>query len=49
MKSFTKMETEFIGKELPKNSNDYPCSHIEQGYLNTEPVIHIRKQNDKYI
>ena len=43
------IERKFTVKELPENLNDYPCLHIEQGYLNTEPVIRIRKQNDDYI
>jgi len=43
------IERKFTIKELPENLNDYPCYHIEQGYLNTEPVVRIRKQNDEYI
>lgn len=43
------IERKFTVKELPENLNDYPYLHIEQGYLNTEPVIRIRKQNDDYI
>lgn len=43
------IERKFTIKELPENLNDYPCLHIEQGYLNTEPVVRIRKQNDEYI
>ena len=27
---------------------DYPCRVIEQGYLCTEPVIRIRRDNEKY-
>lgn len=36
-------------KNLPKNLEDYPCQHIEQGYLCTDPVVRIRRQNDTYI
>lgn len=36
-------------KNLPKNLEDYPCLHIEQGYLCTDPVVRIRRQNDTYI
>lgn len=43
------IERKFTVKELPENLNDYPCLHIEQGYLNTDPVVRIRKQNDEYI
>ena len=42
------IERKFTIKELPDNLNDYPCLHIEQGYLNTEPVIRIRKQDKDY-
>ena len=43
------IERKFLVKALPDHLSDYPCLHIEQGYLNTEPVIRIRKQNDEYI
>ena len=28
--------------------SDYPCHEIEQAYLNTEPVIRIRRQDNDY-
>ncbi len=38
-----------IPKEnLPQNLNTYPCRHIEQAYLCTEPVVRIRRQDDSY-
>lgn len=38
-----------IEKEnLPFSPADYPCRHIEQGYLCTEPVVRIRRDNDDY-
>ena len=43
------IERKFTIKSLPENLSDYPCLHLEQGYLNTEPVIRIRKQDDEYI
>ncbi|MBQ8816133.1 MAG: CYTH domain-containing protein [Lachnospiraceae bacterium] len=43
------IEKKFTIKSLPENLSDYPCLHLEQGYLNTEPVIRIRKQDDEYI
>lgn len=43
------IERKFTIKELPENLSQYPCLHIEQGYLNTDPVLRIRKQNDDYI
>lgn len=42
------IERKFLIKALPENLSDYPCLEIEQGYLNTNPVIRIRKQNDQY-
>lgn len=42
------IERKFTIKTLPQNLQDYPCLHIEQGYLNTEPVVRVRKQNDDY-
>lgn len=35
-------------EDLPKNLASYPCRRIEQGYLCTEPVVRIRKDNDAY-
>ena len=43
------IERKFLIKTLPDNLDAFPCLHIEQGYLNTHPVIRIRKQNDSYI
>ncbi len=42
------IERKYLIKEIPQNLNDYPCRHLEQGYLNTSPVVRIRKDNDKY-
>ena len=33
---------------LPINLNDYPHHEIEQAYLNTDPVIRVRRQDDDY-
>lgn len=39
-----------IKKEnIPFLLSGYPCHHIEQGYLCTDPVIRIRKNNEDYI
>ena len=43
------IERKFTIKTLPENLESYPCLHIEQGYLNTNPVVRIRKQNDEYV
>lgn len=38
-----------IKKEsIPFCPADYPCRHIEQGYLCTAPVVRIRRDNDDY-
>ena len=35
-------------EHLPFCPEDYPCRHIEQGYLCTAPVVRIRRDNDHY-
>lgn len=42
------IERKFTVKSLPEHLNDYPCLIIEQGYLNTNPVVRIRRQNEEY-
>lgn len=42
------IERKFTVKELPENLASYPCHLIEQAYLNTDPVIRIRRQDDEY-
>lgn len=34
---------------IPFDYTHYPCRHIEQGYLCTEPVVRIRQDNDDYV
>lgn len=41
-------ERKFLIKELPSDLGTYACRHIEQGYLCTNPVVRIRRDNDKY-
>lgn len=43
------IERKFLIKQLPEKLDSYPCADIEQGYLNTSPVLRIRKKNDSYI
>ena len=43
------IERKYLIKELPENLESYPYKEIEQGYLNTDPVVRIRRSNDKYI
>ncbi|MBP3474806.1 MAG: CYTH domain-containing protein [Lachnospiraceae bacterium] len=42
------IERKFTVKELPANLESYPCHIIEQAYLNTDPVVRIRRQDDEY-
>lgn len=42
------IERKFLVKQLPFSPEDYPCLFIEQGYLNTEPVVRVRRQDDTY-
>ena len=42
------IERKFLVSALPKNLDSYPYHEIEQGYLCTEPVVRIRRQDDAY-
>lgn len=42
------IERKFTVKTLPSNLEQYPYHCIEQAYLNTDPVIRIRKQDEEY-
>lgn len=42
------IERKFTVKKLPENLEAYTCLIIEQAYLNTEPVVRIRRQNEDY-
>ncbi len=42
------IERKFTIKELPVNLDEYPCRHIEQAYLNIDPVVRVRKEDDEY-
>lgn len=42
------IERKYLIVQLPKNLEVYPYRIIEQGYLNTDPVIRIRRDNEKY-
>ena len=47
MKSY-EIERKFLVRALPGNLDVFPFCRIEQGYLCTEPVVRIRRQDDKY-
>ena len=40
------IERKFLVKELPANLSGYPYHELEQGYLNTDPVVRVRKEDD---
>ena len=42
------IERKFLVKQLPENLEQYPKQHIEQGYICTEPVIRIRRWDQKF-
>lgn len=43
------IERKFLIKELPQDLPEYTCHIIEQGYLCTDPVVRVRRQDDDYI
>ena len=47
MKSY-EIERKYLVKQVPKNLASYPFHEIEQGYLCTEPVVRIRRQDEEY-
>lgn len=42
------IERKFIPSNLPEDLNRFEHHKIEQAYLNTAPVVRIRKQDDEY-
>ena len=40
------IERKFTVRELPADLTAYPHKHLEQAYLNTAPVIRIRREDD---
>ena len=42
------IERKFLIKKLPEDLSSYTFHDIEQGYLSREPVVRIRKEDDKY-
>lgn len=42
------IERKFIPKDLPKDLTQFKYHKIEQAYLNTAPVVRIRRQDDEY-
>ncbi|MGN1147084.1 MAG: CYTH domain-containing protein [Lachnospiraceae bacterium] len=42
------IERKFTIKQLPENLDLYPVHVIEQAYLNTDPVVRVRRQDDEF-
>lgn len=42
------IERKFTIKDLPADLDRYPFRHIEQAYLNTSPVVRVRKEDEEY-
>lgn len=42
------IERKFLIDALPENLSQYPFRQLEQGYLCTEPVVRIRREDDNY-
>jgi len=42
------IERKFLIARIPDDLNNYKCRNIEQGYLSTNPVVRVRKDNDDY-
>ena len=42
------IERKYLIDQLPFNLSDFPCHQIEQAYLNTNPVVRVRKEDDEY-
>lgn len=47
--SIMEIERKYLVKKVPENLDQYVCLEIEQAYLNREPVVRIRRQNQEYI
>lgn len=42
------IERKFLVRELPADLSIYKCRLIEQGYLSTNPVVRVRRDNEDY-
>ncbi len=47
MKNY-EIERKHLVRTPPKDLSAFPCHDIEQGYLCTDPVVRIRRQDDEY-
>lgn len=42
------IERKYLIHTLPDDLHQYPCLRLEQGYLCTEPVVRIRREENEY-
>ena len=42
------IERKFLVKKIPEQLEQYPFHTLEQGYLNTDPVVRVRREDDNY-
>lgn len=42
------IERKYLIDKIPFSLDKYHCRTIEQGYLSTEPVVRVRRDNDDY-
>ena len=42
------IERKYLVSGIPDDIDLYPCRIIEQGYLNTSPVVRVRRDNDDF-
>ena len=42
------IERKYLVQKLPEDLDSFPFQELEQGYLCTDPVIRIRKDDDRY-
>ncbi len=42
------IERKYLITSIPFSLDNYHCRTIEQGYLSTEPVVRVRRDNDDY-
>ncbi len=42
------IERKFLVRQLPSDLDSYPVLQIEQAYLNRDPVVRVRQENENY-
>lgn len=42
------IERKYLIKDLPKDLSNYECHRLTQAYLNTSPVVRVRREDNMY-